>query len=106
MVQIGLSDAKLDPDWSECLLNEPAWFLQHLPVLLMQAHKFNREHVLVRSGPVASTGAARLSAQTALECGAGLVTLSSDQTALPINAAHLTAVMIKPCDSASDWRML
>lgn len=106
LMQIGLSDAQLNVDWPVCLLNEPTAFLQHLPVPSTSGHKFDRGHVLVRSGPLASTGAARLSAQTALECGSGLVTLSSDLAALPVNAAHLTAVMIKVCEGASEWRSL
>ncbi|MFK7858161.1 MAG: NAD(P)H-hydrate dehydratase [Granulosicoccus sp.] len=106
LAQIGLSNAQLNSDWPECLLNDPGWFLRYLTVPSIKGHKFDRGHVLVRSGPVTSTGAARLSAQTALECGAGLVTLSSDRAALSVNAAHLTAVMLKPCDSAVEWQAL
>ncbi len=106
LAQIGLSEAQLDPDWPLCVLNEPAFFQGVLPTLAMVGHKFDRGHVLVRSGPLQSTGAARLSAQTALDCGAGLVTLASSSEALPVNAAHLTAVMLRPCDHTSQWRAI
>ena len=106
LAQIGLSEAQLDPDWPLCVLNEPAFFQSSLPTLGMVGHKFDRGHVLVRSGPLQSTGAARLSAQAALDCGAGLVTLASNSEALPVNAAHLTAVMLRPCDHTSQWRAI
>ena len=50
---------------------------------------------VVVSGDIASTGAARLSARGALRAGAGLVTLASPRDALAVNAAALTAVMVR-----------
>jgi ADP-dependent NAD(P)H-hydrate dehydratase / NAD(P)H-hydrate epimerase len=62
-------------------------------------HKYNRGHALVVSGPALHSGAARLGARAALRSGAGLVTVASPPSALPENAAHLTAIMIAPCES-------
>lgn len=106
LAQIGLSDSQLNPAWPLCLLNHPDFFVPALPVLAQEGHKFDRGHVLVRSGPPHSTGASRLSAQTALDCGAGLVTLASSNEALVINAVHLTAVMLKVCDNLSQWQLV
>ncbi len=103
LAQIGLGDAQLDPEESVCLLNTPSIFDAALPRLSSEGHKFDRGHVLVRSGPMTSTGAARLSAHAALYCGAGLVTLASRGEALMVNASHLTAVMLKRCDTVSQW---
>ncbi|MDF2689197.1 MAG: bifunctional ADP-dependent (S)-NAD(P)H-hydrate dehydratase/NAD(P)H-hydrate epimerase, partial [Microvirga sp.] len=44
------------------------------------------------------TGAARLAARAALRVGSGLVTVASPPEALGVNAAHLTAVMLRGCD--------
>jgi hydroxyethylthiazole kinase-like uncharacterized protein yjeF len=55
--------------------------------------------VVVSGGPW-NTGAARLAARAGLRIGAGLVTVLSPPEALPINAAHLEAVMLAPFESA------
>ena len=73
-----------------------------LPALGAASHKYTRGHALVLSGPAFKTGAARLAARGALRVGAGLVTLASPASALPENAAHLTAIMLRPCESADD----
>ncbi|WP_321337522.1 NAD(P)H-hydrate dehydratase [Breoghania sp.] len=69
-------------------------------------HKYMRGHVVVAGGPVHATGAARLSAGAALRIGAGLVTLASPSQAVAVNAAHLTAVMIRPVDDADGFSAL
>lgn len=73
-----------------------------LPRLTAASHKYTRGHALVLSGPAHRTGAARLAARGALRIGAGLVTVASPASALPENAAQLTAIMLRPCDSADD----
>ncbi|MGE0203480.1 MAG: NAD(P)H-hydrate dehydratase [Hyphomicrobiaceae bacterium] len=59
-------------------------------------HKYERGHAVVVSGPAECTGAARLGARGALRAGAGLVTVASPRAAFPVNAAHLTAIMVMP----------
>jgi hydroxyethylthiazole kinase-like uncharacterized protein yjeF len=58
------------------------------------------------SGPAHATGAARLAARGALRIGAGLVSVASPSDALAINAAALTAIMVKPCAGASGLSQL
>jgi hydroxyethylthiazole kinase-like uncharacterized protein yjeF len=65
----------------------------------IDGHKYARGHALVLSGEMASTGAARLAARAALRAGAGLVTLASPRDALAVNAASLTAVMVRAVDN-------
>lgn len=105
--QIGLNEAHLSSISAPVVhRNAPKLFTIHLPMPNEKAHKYQRGHVLVRSGPINSTGASRLSAGTALTCGAGAVTLASSDQALAVNAAHLTAVMLALCNNLADWLAL
>jgi NAD(P)H-hydrate epimerase len=80
--------------------NVPKLWRHAYPWPKRDGHKYARGHALVVSGPVFQSGAARLAARGALRIGAGLVTVASPPSALPENAAHLTAIMLKPCVDA------
>jgi ADP-dependent NAD(P)H-hydrate dehydratase / NAD(P)H-hydrate epimerase len=82
--------------------NGPDVWAGDLPRLTGASHKYTRGHALVLSGPATKTGAARLAARGALRAGAGLVTVASPASALAENAAHLTAIMLRPCETADD----
>ena len=73
------------------------------PVPVIDGHKYARGHAVVVSGELASTGAARLAARGALRAGAGLVTVASPRDALAVNAAALTAVMVRAIDTAVEF---
>ncbi len=81
--------------------NDPDFWLRFFPKLKLDAHKYDRGHSLIVSGPMERTGAARLAARTALRAGSGLVTLATSKSAFYINAAQLTAVMVEPYDGAA-----
>ena len=86
--------------------NIPAFWRRSFPVPRIDGHKYSRGHTVVVSGNMASTGAARLSARGALRAGAGLVTLASPRNALAVNAAALSAVMVRSVDTAIDFAEL
>lgn len=69
--------------------------LWRLPWPEADTHKHERGHAIVASGGHTRTGAARLSARSALRAGAGLVTVLSPEDALTENAAQLTAIMLR-----------
>lgn len=69
-------------------------------------HKYDRGHCLVVSGSQFQTGAARLSAEAALNAGAGAVSLAGEDKALKIHAAHVTAIMLKQAAAPDDLRGL
>ena len=102
VADIGISAATLASAGGSLFANSPALWRPEWPRLGRQAHKYRRGHTLVLSGGPTQTGAARLAARAALRVGSGLVTLVSPTPALAVNAAHLTAIMLRACDSASD----
>lgn len=102
VADIGISDLALADADTGLRANGPALWRGDLPFPAPDAHKFMRGHALVLSGGATATGAARLAARAALRAGAGLVTLLSPREALAVNAAHLTAIMLSPCDSADE----
>jgi len=109
--EVGLADigipasvlATIDP---QTFVNEPALWLAQFPWPKDESHKYARGHAVVVSGPVYSTGAARLAARGALRVGAGLVTVASPRDALQVNAAQLTAIMVREADDARGLKAL
>ena len=95
IANIGISKKVLDDIRPQTFHNDPALWRSCFPRPAFSDHKYDRGHGVVISGGPDSTGAARLAAMAALRIGAGLVTLASPVDALAINAAHLTAIMVK-----------
>jgi NAD(P)H-hydrate epimerase len=81
--------------------NGPALWREAFPWPALEGHKYDRGHCVAVSGGLAFTGAARLAARGALRVGAGLVTVASPLDALQINAAQLTAIMVRAFDGAA-----
>lgn len=104
VADIGIPDRVLDTIRPQAHENAPALWVDSLPALNVNAHKYSRGHVAVFSGGMHATGAARLSARAAARSGAGAVTLLSPPDAVPINAAHVTSIMVRETRSASDVR--
>lgn len=100
--QIGISGDVLATIAPRTFANAPELWRACLPTPRVDGHKYDRGHALVLSGPLYRTGAARLAARGALRGGAGLVTLASPREALAVNSAHLTAIMLAPCDDAQE----
>ena len=83
--------------------NAPSSWQTSFPVPGIDGHKYARGHAVIVSGELASTGAARLAARGALRAGAGLVTVASPRDALAVNAAALTAVMVRAIDTPVEF---
>lgn len=101
VADIGIRDSVLEAIRPRVLLNRKEFWLPSLPTPKVDGHKYDRGHAVVVSGGMTQTGAARLAARAALRVGAGLVTLASPPDALAVNAAHLTAIMLKRIDGAA-----
>ena len=95
VAQIGIETGVLEKIGPVTFENTPDLWLASWPRPAVDGHKYSKGHAVVFSGPMARTGAARLAAMAALRAGAGLVTLASPPDAMMVNAAHLTAVMLK-----------
>jgi hydroxyethylthiazole kinase-like uncharacterized protein yjeF len=92
VVDIGLAE----PVGSRLQENGPELWFDRFPWPGAQAHKHARGSLLVVSGHMHSTGAARLAARAGLRIGAGLSTVMSPPDALMVNALALEAVMVAP----------
>ena len=94
--EVVVADIGLISDSVRLFENTPALWAAKMPWPTIQSHKHSRGRLVVVSGPMSSTGAARLAARAGLRIGAGLVTVLSPRDAIAVNAAHLEAVMLAP----------
>jgi hydroxyethylthiazole kinase-like uncharacterized protein yjeF len=103
VADIGIDPLVLAQIHPKTFENIPQFWRGSFPVPRIDGHKYARGHVVAVSGDIATTGAARLSARGALRAGAGLVTLASPKDALAVNAAALTAVMVRVIDTVDEF---
>jgi NAD(P)H-hydrate epimerase len=99
--KIVLADIGIPAHAAATQLHENAPALWAYPWPRADGHKYSRGHCVVVSGGPTATGAARLAARGSLRIGAGLVTVASPPNAVMVNAAHLTAIMLKAFDGAA-----
>jgi hydroxyethylthiazole kinase-like uncharacterized protein yjeF len=102
VADIGITDAVLGEIRPQQWVNEPQLWLPQFPRPSVAGHKYNRGHAVVVSGPMPSTGAAKLAARGALRVGAGLVTIASPKNALAAHAAESAAVMVREVEGATE----
>jgi hydroxyethylthiazole kinase-like uncharacterized protein yjeF len=102
LADIGIGDRIIAQVAPRTFENGPALWLPDFPVPATDTHKYKRGHACVFSGGPSTTGAARLSALAAARSGAGAVTVLSPASAMQVNAAHLTSVMLRKADAVAD----
>jgi hydroxyethylthiazole kinase-like uncharacterized protein yjeF len=93
---------QIAPDTFE---NDPALWLDQLPVTSDDGNKHTRGHALIFGG-YPMTGAARMAARAAARAGAGLTTIAVAEMALPVYAASLTSIMVRPIVTPADFMHL
>jgi hydroxyethylthiazole kinase-like uncharacterized protein yjeF len=106
VADIGIRRDVLEVVQPRAFRNEPGLWQAHFPVPRIEGHKYSRGHLVAVSGPAQASGATRLAARAALRAGAGLVTVASPTEALPIHAANLSAIMVRPVDDAAGLERL
>src|SRR5579871_4785107 len=84
-------------------LVQPAQFRPLLAPRPAGSHKGTFGHVLVVAGSRGKTGAAAMCGMAALRAGAGLVTVASEESAIPVIAAHAAELMTEPLPAAGLW---
>jgi hydroxyethylthiazole kinase-like uncharacterized protein yjeF len=102
VADIGIPTNVLERINPRCSVNSPELWAKSFPVPRIEGHKYGRGHVVVVSGGLSSTGAARLAARGALRAGAGLVTIASPRDALLVNAEANLAVMVRAVEGAAE----
>ncbi|HEU0118373.1 MAG TPA: NAD(P)H-hydrate dehydratase, partial [Alphaproteobacteria bacterium] len=85
--------------------NNSALWLSQFPFPKPEGHKYDRGHALIYGGDV-MTGAARMAARAAQRIGAGLVTVGTPKSSLPIYAEALESVIVREANDAAAWREL
>jgi len=100
-VDIGIPERLLDQVGVREEILEPASFVRWLR-REPDTHKGTYGHLFVLSGSLGKTGAACLCSESALRCGAGLVTLGIPRTLNPILEQKLTEVMTLPLPAGKD----
>jgi NAD(P)H-hydrate epimerase len=108
---IGIPPALYEGDGSIWLsLVQPAEFRHLLGARPEDANKGIFGHVLVVAGSRGKTGAAAMAGMAALRAGAGLVTVASAESAIPVIASHAAELMTEPLPETGTgglaWRAL
>jgi NAD(P)H-hydrate epimerase len=93
---IGIEERHLSALGGQMSIDLPCRWRRLLPRRDLLSHKYTMGHALVVGGPAHATGAARMTASTALRIGAGLVTVAVDPDAVAIYAAGQVDLMTVP----------
>ncbi|TAJ89572.1 NAD(P)H-hydrate dehydratase [Reyranella sp.] len=106
VVDIGIPPAAIAAVAPRQWLNAPALWRELLLRNDLADHKYARGHLTVLAGPLA-TGAARLAALAGRRAGAGLVTIATPRSALPVyQAAEPGNLVVEADDAATFARLL
>jgi NAD(P)H-hydrate epimerase len=105
LADIGIPSSVLDAIAPRTFANGPELWLDRFPWPRLDDHKYSRGHAVVIGGPD-MTGAARLAARAAMRAGAGILTVACAPSALPIYAASLEGMLIRPIATATEFAAL
>jgi NAD(P)H-hydrate epimerase len=101
LADIGTTASVLEHIAVDTFENDPALWRHQLPQMKSSGNKYSRGHALLCGG-YPTTGAARMAARGAARAGAGLTTIAVPKDALPVYAAALTSIMVRPLAGTGD----
>lgn len=102
VVNIGMPERLIRSHARTVAVNQPEMWLESWPMQQNDTHKYKRGHLAVLSGGPSHSGAARMAAGAGLSAGAGLVTVAASTDAVAVNAATLTAVMVREVNDTQE----
>jgi hydroxyethylthiazole kinase-like uncharacterized protein yjeF len=92
---IGIPEEVLEEISPKTFVNQPEYWEFEIPWPNLSTHKFARGHLVV-VGSDKMTGATRLAARAAMRIGAGLVTVLSPPSAVPIYSLDDPVLIVQP----------
>jgi NAD(P)H-hydrate epimerase len=95
VADIGIASSTLEQVTPDTFENDSGLWLAEFPRPQDNVNKYTRGHALIVGG-YPMTGAARMAARAAARAGAGLTTVAVPEMAVPVYAAALTSIMVKP----------
>ena len=96
IIDIGIPNFIADRVAPQQFLLTPRYIKQHLPRRPADAHKGRTGHLLVIAGATGKSGAAAMTAMSAMRSGAGLVTLGVPASLNPILETQVLEAMTEP----------
>ncbi|WP_027135548.1 NAD(P)H-hydrate dehydratase [Geminicoccus roseus] len=102
VADIGIGSDQLAELEGTVRINQPSWWRDALPRRDALSHKYRFGHAVMIGGRADATGAARLSAMTALRIGAGVVTVAADPDAVPFYAQESADLITRPVAEEAD----
>jgi NAD(P)H-hydrate epimerase len=105
LADIGIPDDVLDGIAPRAFANGPELWFDRFPWPGLEDHKYSRGHAVVLGG-AEMTGAARLAARGAMRAGAGILTVASAPSAVPIYAAALENMLVRPVATPEEFAKL
>lgn len=102
VADIGILDTVLDEIAPMIWVNDPALWVDRLPVPLITSHKYSRGHAVIAGGSL-MTGAARLAARGAARIGAGMVTIAAHPDVRSVYASDLPGFLVSDIDDAEEF---
>jgi NAD(P)H-hydrate epimerase len=105
LADIGIPDDVIENIAPRAFVNGPELWFHRFPWPRLDDHKYSRGHAVILGG-AEMTGAARLAARGAMRAGAGILTVASAPSAVPIYATALENMLVRPVATPEEFAKL